>query len=254
MKVGSRTTIYNANMRRRRNKIGLTQVELAKLCNVSLFVITDIEQLKQPSLKSGLLAKVLIQVLPDICMHLKKDIDYLFPPDYIALLKSGLLIYRPNTWVTEREIDIKQLADSRNNILAIEDEQAKKQILDIEEKVYKEQFLKTFNKLSKHLTEKELRVIELRYGLGDTEPHTYPEIARKLGVSRERIRQLEGGALSKLRNPISAKLLIEFMPEKQQEQFLKWRSVQFGDDEKYKERIKTIHNQRRRENENIRIV
>jgi len=38
MKVGARTTIYNANMRRQRNKRGLTQVELAKLCNVSLFV------------------------------------------------------------------------------------------------------------------------------------------------------------------------------------------------------------------------
>jgi len=182
-------------------------------------------------------------------MHLKKDIDYLFPPDYITLLKSNLLVYRPDTWVTEREIDIKQLADSRNKILAIEDTKAKQQILDIEEKVYKEQFLKTFNELSKHLTEKELRVIELRYGLSGEEPYTLDEAGRLLGVSRERIRQMEDRALSKLRNPISAKLLIEFMPEQQQEQFLKWRSVQWGDDEKYKERIKTIHNQRIEDNE-----
>ena len=242
MKVGTRTTIYNANMRRQRNKIGLTQVELAQLCNISVKIIQDIETLKQPFYSEEKLARLLIDILPDICMWLEKDMNDLFPPDYIALIKSRLLALRPNAWITERDIDIKQLTDSRNNILAIEDKQAKQQILDIEEKVYKEQFLETFKELSKHFTENELRVIELRFGLSGEEPYKLEEAGRMLGVSRERIRQMEANALRKMRNPVCAKLLIEFMPDKQQEQFLKWRSVQFGDDEKYKERIKTILN------------
>ncbi|HZS02941.1 MAG TPA: sigma-70 family RNA polymerase sigma factor [Chloroflexota bacterium] len=53
--------------------------------------------------------------------------------------------------------------------------------------------------LRQHLDPREAAVLRLRYGLADAPPRTLNEIAAEFGVSRERIRQLEGQALRKLR-------------------------------------------------------
>lgn len=56
--------------------------------------------------------------------------------------------------------------------------------------------------ISSTLTEREARIIRLRFGLKDGGvPHTLKEIGQKLGVTLERIRQIEGKALRKLRHP-----------------------------------------------------
>jgi RNA polymerase primary sigma factor len=49
------------------------------------------------------------------------------------------------------------------------------------------------------LTPREQTVIALRFGIGDGESHTLSQIGKKLGVTRERVRQLEREALMKLR-------------------------------------------------------
>ncbi|MDP2941764.1 MAG: sigma-70 family RNA polymerase sigma factor, partial [Candidatus Omnitrophota bacterium] len=49
------------------------------------------------------------------------------------------------------------------------------------------------------MTEREKKILDLRFGLADFRPHTLAEVAKKLGVSRERIRQIEESALKKLR-------------------------------------------------------
>lgn len=46
---------------------------------------------------------------------------------------------------------------------------------------------------------RERHILDLRFGLTDGKPHTLAEISRKLGVSRERVRQIEDAALKKLR-------------------------------------------------------
>jgi RNA polymerase primary sigma factor len=50
------------------------------------------------------------------------------------------------------------------------------------------------------LTPREKEVIILRYGLGDEEPHTLEEAGRRLHITRERARQIEGKAMEKLRH------------------------------------------------------
>jgi RNA polymerase primary sigma factor len=50
------------------------------------------------------------------------------------------------------------------------------------------------------LSEREKKVIQLRFGLTDGHPRTLEEVGREFGVTRERIRQIESKALSKLRH------------------------------------------------------
>ena len=57
----------------------------------------------------------------------------------------------------------------------------------------------------KDLTEREERVLRLRYGLDDGRPRTLEEVGKEFGVTRERIRQIEAKALRKLRHPSRAK-------------------------------------------------
>ena len=49
------------------------------------------------------------------------------------------------------------------------------------------------------LTDRERRVLELRYGLIDNHPRTLEEVGKVFGVTRERIRQIEAKAIKKLR-------------------------------------------------------
>jgi len=51
------------------------------------------------------------------------------------------------------------------------------------------------------LPAREARILQLRYGLMDGEAHTLKEVGRKMGVTRERVRQIEAQALRRLRNP-----------------------------------------------------
>ena len=49
------------------------------------------------------------------------------------------------------------------------------------------------------LTERERQVVRMRYGLGEEKPQTLEEIGSALGVTRERVRQIEARAMEKLR-------------------------------------------------------
>jgi RNA polymerase primary sigma factor len=61
------------------------------------------------------------------------------------------------------------------------------------------------------LGEREKRVVQLRYGLTDGEPHTLEEIGRTFGVTRERIRQIEAKTLAKLRGHSYADQLKDYL-------------------------------------------
>ena len=61
------------------------------------------------------------------------------------------------------------------------------------------------------LTEREARVLQLRFGLEDGRSRTLEEVGREFGVTRERIRQIEAKALRKLRHPTRSRKLRDFL-------------------------------------------
>jgi RNA polymerase primary sigma factor len=63
------------------------------------------------------------------------------------------------------------------------------------------------DKVLGELTEREKRVLQLRFGLKDGHARTLEEVGREFNVTRERIRQIEGKALRKLRHPIRSRKL-----------------------------------------------
>jgi RNA polymerase primary sigma factor len=61
------------------------------------------------------------------------------------------------------------------------------------------------------LTEREKKVLKLRFGIGDGRDHTLEEVGQQFEVTRERIRQIEAKALRKLRHPTRSKKLKSFV-------------------------------------------
>jgi RNA polymerase primary sigma factor len=78
----------------------------------------------------------------------------------------------------------------------------------------------TYNLLKEHLVNvldslppREVRILQLRYGLLDGQSYTLEEVGRKMGVTRERVRQIEAQALSRLRHPIIKRRLRDYLGE-----------------------------------------
>ena len=71
------------------------------------------------------------------------------------------------------------------------------------EEVAKDMLGEELEKLMSHLGERERQILCLRYGLDRGEPRTLDEVGAEVGLTRERIRQIERAALAKLRGPQS---------------------------------------------------
>lgn len=62
----------------------------------------------------------------------------------------------------------------------------------------------------RNLSPREAKIMALRFGLVDGKPHTLDEIGKHMGLTRERIRQLEKESLSKLRHPSNTRPLLDW--------------------------------------------
>jgi len=76
----------------------------------------------------------------------------------------------------------------------------------------------THHLLQDHLVEvmdnlppREVRILQLRYGILDGQAYTLEEVGRKMGVTRERVRQIEAQALSRLRHPSVRRKLRDYL-------------------------------------------
>ncbi|NWF69824.1 MAG: sigma-70 family RNA polymerase sigma factor [Chloroflexi bacterium] len=67
-------------------------------------------------------------------------------------------------------------------------------------------------KLLGTLTPREARILRLRFGLHNGHSYTLEEVGKKFGLTRERIRQIEGRALRRLRHPSRSRQLRDYLP------------------------------------------
>jgi RNA polymerase primary sigma factor len=67
------------------------------------------------------------------------------------------------------------------------------------------------NEVLDDLPPREVRILQLRYGLLDGQSYTLEEVGRKMGVTRERVRQIEAQALSRLRQPSNQRKLWDYL-------------------------------------------
>ncbi|MBE9474471.1 MAG: sigma-70 family RNA polymerase sigma factor, partial [Chloroflexi bacterium] len=77
--------------------------------------------------------------------------------------------------------------------------------------VYQDMLRERINEVLSSLSPREARILRLRFGLDCDKPYTLEEVGQKFGLTRERIRQIEGKALRRLRNPRQARLLREYL-------------------------------------------
>ena len=107
-------------------------------------------------------------------------------------------IEKINFWMssTTSSLDAPIGEDSENQISdLVEDQNATPPDAKIEHMLDRERV----DNLLEVMTDREREILDLRFGLTDTKPQTLAVVAKKLGVSRERIRQIEEAALRKLK-------------------------------------------------------
>ncbi|HLA99351.1 MAG TPA: sigma-70 family RNA polymerase sigma factor [Anaerolineales bacterium] len=77
--------------------------------------------------------------------------------------------------------------------------------------VYQNMLRERVNEVLATLTPREARILRLRFGLDDNRSYTLEEVGQKFGLTRERIRQIEGKALRRLRHPRRSRQLREYL-------------------------------------------
>jgi RNA polymerase primary sigma factor len=91
----------------------------------------------------------------------------------------------------------------------IEDEDSPEPVEIATHNLLREQIQEVLN----GLPPREVRILQLRYGLLDGESYTLEEVGKKMGVTRERVRQIEAQALSRLRHPTHRRKLRDYLRE-----------------------------------------
>lgn len=195
MKIGARIILFNVRMRERRKELGLTQMQLSELCGTYPMFISKVETL-QP-LRASWKTK---QYLNNISNILECDFDYLFPKDYIEAMAKKMLPGIRNM-IFVKDISFDELPPSVPDLL----------LPPPENNVFENFMKEAVIELLEYVKPKEREVLELRYGIFDGHFYSREEIGQKMGVTRERIRQIEEIALCRLRHPKLRKKVKDYL-------------------------------------------
>jgi RNA polymerase primary sigma factor len=109
------------------------------------------------------------------------------------------------------DVSLEQPKGSADSDLILGDYLEDTSIPEPEDALTQKMLPERINELLEALSPREAEILCLHYGLQGSEPHSLKQIGKKYGLSRERIRQLEKGAIYKLRNPKLTKDLHLFL-------------------------------------------
>ena len=133
----------------------------------------------------------------EIAEEMDMDVDKI---DYIMRIKQD---------ITSLDQSVGKDGDDEDSVLGdfVEDEERISPEDSAANQMLKEQLAEIIASLS----EREQKIIKLRFGVGGGRPHTLEEVGAEFSVTRERIRQIEAKALSKLRKNKDTKKLQEYL-------------------------------------------
>lgn len=135
-------------------------------------------------------------------------IDYQWISDEMGLTRIKLdeLISVRNTFWNLASLDVPVGVDQETTLGSfLEDEST-----DVEQEVMDNELSDAINSVLESLSNRENEIIKMRFGFYDGTPKTLEEIGQVFGVTRERIRQIESKAISKLKHSTRNKYLIDF--------------------------------------------
>ncbi len=120
--------------------------------------------------------------------------------DYVMRIKQD---------IASLDASVGREGDDEDSVLGdfVEDEERDSPEESAANQILKEQLAEILSTLS----EREQKIIRLRFGIGGGRPHTLEEVGNEFAVTRERIRQIEAKALSKLRKNKDTKKLHEYL-------------------------------------------
>ena len=120
--------------------------------------------------------------------------------DYVMRIKQD---------IASLDASVGREGDDEDSVLGdfVEDEERDSPEDSAANQILKEQLAEIISTL----TEREQKIIRLRFGIGGGRPHTLEEVGNEFAVTRERIRQIEAKALSKLRKNKDTKKLHEYL-------------------------------------------
>jgi RNA polymerase sigma factor (sigma-70 family) len=186
MKIGAKINVFNAELREARKRLSMSQADLAEAIGEQITTVQFIETIKQPTIRFERLKDILLKI-SDV---LNVEFDILFPEDYLFALQNKYLPDERNLIIV-RDVNILSLP-AGNQFL---------QLPAPDEIVETEQMQKQVTEVLETLPEREQKIIKHLYGFSDGEKHTLEETAREFHETRERIRQIEAQALSRMRHP-----------------------------------------------------
>ena len=133
----------------------------------------------------------------EIAKELKMDVDKV---DYVMRIKQD---------IASLDASVGKEGDDEDSVLGdfVEDEERTSPEDSAANQILKEQL----SEIIATLTDREQKIIRLRFGIGGGRPHTLEEVGNEFDVTRERIRQIEAKALSKLRKNKDTKNLHDYL-------------------------------------------
>lgn len=189
--LGRRVSYFNGSMKKIRLERGMTQKELGEKTGITTEMISQYENMyRKPSPERAKL----------IADALGVKVEHIFP-EYLDLIMDKV----PKREVKYAELNQQALDAWTQEVVYLQAENA-----DPEETLRKREIKKTLVEAFHTLSDREQKILRMRFGLDNTRPCTLEEVGAEFSVTRERIREIEAKALAKLRRNKNIQHIIDW--------------------------------------------
>ena len=185
---------HNARLVDAGKERSLTQLDMVRIVGIPLYRLQSIENLRLMPIEDDMIK---------IACVLERPIDYLFPEPLLSAVKVGVFSCRKVEMAAPEVISLTKA--QRLRLLSDGG------LETVVEKIDTELLAQRMAEVLETLSPREQLVIKRRFGLDGNGARTLEDVGSELGVTRERIRQIEDKAFRKLRHPSRSRRLKDYL-------------------------------------------